>query len=63
MTAGKALPAIPAKCDLGGLTKSAQLGGKLRINGTPAIFFASGERVPGYVPAAEIEKRFAAPGG
>lgn len=63
MTAGKALPAVPAKCDTSGLTKSAQLGGKLRINGTPAIFFASGERVPGYVPAAEIEKRFAAPGG
>ena len=63
MTAGKALPATPAKCDLAGLNKSAQLGGKLRINGTPAIFFANGERVGGYIPAAEIEKRFAAPGG
>jgi thiol:disulfide interchange protein DsbC len=62
MTAGKALPATPAKCDLTGLNKSAQLGGKLRINGTPAIFFANGERVPGYMPAAEIEKRFATPG-
>jgi thiol:disulfide interchange protein DsbC len=48
---------------MAGLNKSTQLGRKLRINGTPAIFFASGERVPGYVPAAEIEKRFAAPGG
>jgi len=63
MTAGKAPPAMPAKCDVSGLNKSAQLGAKLRINGTPAIFFASGERVPGYIPAAEIEKRFAAPGG
>ena len=63
MTAGKALPATPAKCDLAGLNKSAQLGGKLRINGTPAIFFANGERVPGYMPAAEIEKRFAATPG
>lgn len=63
MTTGKALPAVPAKCDITGLKKSAQLGGKLHINGTPAIFFASGERVPGYVPAAEIEKRFAASGG
>jgi hypothetical protein len=45
MTAGKAPPAVPAKCDTSGLNKSAQLGGKLRINGTPAIFFASGERV------------------
>ena len=58
MTAGKAPPAAPAKCDLTGLNKSAQLGGKLRINGTPAIFFANGERVGGYIPAAEIEKRF-----
>ncbi len=58
MTAGKAPPAAPAKCDISGLNKSAQLGGKLRINGTPAIFFAGGERVGGYIPAAEIEKRF-----
>lgn len=58
MTAGKAPPAAPAKCDISGLNKSAQLGGKLRINGTPQIFFAGGERVPGYISAAEIEKRF-----
>ena len=62
MTAGKAPPAASAKCDVAGLNKSAQLGGKLRINGTPAIFFAGGERVGGYIPAAEIEKRFAAGG-
>lgn len=63
MTAGKALPPTPAKCDMAGLDKSRQLGIKLRINGTPAIFFAGGERVPGYIPAAEIEKRFAGTGG
>ncbi|MDP2826922.1 MAG: DsbC family protein [Sulfuritalea sp.] len=63
MTNGKALPAVPAKCDTAGLEKSAQLGRKLRINGTPAIFFASGERVGGYIPAAEIEKRFSTTGG
>jgi thiol:disulfide interchange protein DsbC len=63
MTTGKALPAIPAKCDVAGLNKSAQLGSKLRINGTPQIFFANGERVPGYIPATEIEKRFVATGG
>ncbi|MDK9705073.1 MAG: DsbC family protein [Sulfuritalea sp.] len=59
MTTGKALPAVPAKCDTSGLDKSAQLGRRLRVNGTPAIFFASGERIPGYIPASEIEKRFA----
>lgn len=62
MTAGKQPPAAPAKCDVAGLNRSAQLGGRLRINGTPAIFFAGGERVGGYIPAAEIEKRFAGAG-
>jgi len=63
MTAGKAPPAAPAKCDTAGLDKSAQLGGRLSIRGTPAIFFSTGERVGGYIPAAEIEKRFTATGG
>jgi thiol:disulfide interchange protein DsbC len=63
MTASMALPAIPAKCDTAGLDKSAQLGGRLNIRGTPAIFFATGERVGGYIPPAEIEKRFAPAGG
>jgi thiol:disulfide interchange protein DsbC len=63
MTAGKAPPAAPAKCDIAGLNRSAQLGSRLRINGTPAIVFAGGERVGGYIPAAEIEKRFSGSGG
>ena len=63
MTTGKSLPAVPAKCDIAGLEKSTQLGRRLRIGGTPAIFFASGERVGGYIPAPEIEKRFGATGG
>ena len=62
MTAGKTPAAAPAKCDVSGLNKSAQLGSKLRINGTPHIMFADGERVGGYIPAAEIEKRFAGGG-
>ncbi|AJP47286.1 hypothetical protein PG1C_00225 [Rugosibacter aromaticivorans] len=63
MSSGKTLPAMPAKCDTAGLEKSTELGRKLRINGTPAMFFATGERVGGYIPAAEIEKRFNAKGG
>ncbi len=63
MTTGKTLPAVPAKCDTAGLEKSTQLGRKLRINGTPAIFFANGERIGGYIPAPEIEKRFNGTGG
>jgi thiol:disulfide interchange protein DsbC len=63
MNNGKAPSAAPAKCDTTGLDRSAQLGRKLRINGTPAIFFAGGERVGGYITAVEIEKRFTATGG
>ena len=63
MTNGKTLPVTPAKCDTAGLEKSTQLGRKLRIGGTPALFFSSGERVGGYIPAPEIEKRFVATGG
>jgi thiol:disulfide interchange protein DsbC len=62
MTTGKALPSVPPKCDTAGLDRSAQLGRKLRINGTPHIFFANGERSPGYIPSTEIEKRLAANG-
>lgn len=58
MTANKNPPAVPPKCDLAGLNASAQLGARLRINGTPHIMFGGGERVPGFIPATEIEKRF-----
>jgi thiol:disulfide interchange protein DsbC len=44
------------KCDTAGLDKVTALGQKLRINGTPALFFADGSRVPGYMPAATLEK-------
>lgn len=32
------------------------LGGRLNIQGTPAIIFANGQRIPGYVEAARIEQ-------
>lgn len=63
MNKGRTPPAAPEKCDIAGLEKSAQLGRKLRINGTPALFFAGGERVGGYIPAQEIQKRFDKSGG
>jgi thiol:disulfide interchange protein DsbC len=63
MTANKAIPPAPAKCDIAGLEKSVILGRSLRIRGTPAMYFSNGDTVPGYLPAAEIEKHFAATGG
>lgn len=38
------------------IERNKALAQKLRVNGTPGIFFASNKRVPGYAPAAEIEK-------
>lgn len=32
------------------------LGKKLRVNGTPSLIFADGMQVPGYMPAADLEK-------
>ena len=33
-----------------------QLSSKLNVNGTPALIFADGVLVPGFLPIAEIEK-------
>jgi len=46
---------VAANCDAPN-EKVQALGKKLKINGTPTIFFADGSRVPGYVPAAQIEQ-------
>lgn len=44
------------KCDTSGVDKTLDLGKRLNIRGTPAMFFADGSRVPGYMPAAMLEK-------
>ncbi|HEX7971931.1 MAG TPA: DsbC family protein [Thiobacillus sp.] len=36
------------------------LGNKLKVSGTPTLFFANGQRVPGMVPAAKLEQLLAA---
>lgn len=59
MISGKEIAKPSTKCDMAGLEQSINLGRRLRINGTPALFFGSGERVGGYIPADEIQKRFA----
>lgn len=45
-----------AKCDAASVDKVVDLGRKLNIRGTPTIFFADGSRVPGYMPAAQLEQ-------
>lgn len=45
-----------AKCDAA-IEANVALGRKLRVNGTPAIFLANGERVTGAIPVADLEQR------
>ena len=57
MQEGRALP-NKRDCDTSAVKKTVELGHKLAITGTPTLFFADGERVPGAVPIAQIEKKF-----
>lgn len=51
------VPAL-ARCDTP-IEKNLELGRKYRVNGTPTIIFANGERVPGAIPAEQVEKLLA----
>ena len=56
MIDGKA-PTGKGDCDTTAVRKTIETGRKLAINGTPTIFFADGERIPGAVPPAWIEQK------
>lgn len=56
MVDGKAPPSKD-DCDTTAVTRNQEYGRKLGINGTPTLFFANGERVPGAMPLASIEKK------
>jgi thiol:disulfide interchange protein DsbC len=56
MISGKAAPAAAASCETPN-DKILALGQKLKIQGTPAIFFADGSRIPGAVDQATLEKK------
>lgn len=47
-----------AKCD-NPVQKTIALGQKLKISGTPTIFFADGSRAPGYLSVAQLEQALA----
>ncbi len=51
----------PAKCDVP-LDKLQALGRKYNITGTPTLFLADGNRIGGYVPAAQLEQALARAG-
>ena len=48
------------ECDASALQRNTALARKHRVNGTPAIVFEDGKRVPGAMPLEQIEKQLAA---
>lgn len=58
MVADKPLPSGNG-CDTNALARNIEFGRKHRINGTPALIYADGTRVPGAAEAAQVEKQLA----
>lgn len=48
-----------ASCDTTAITRNLEYGKKLKITGTPTLVFADGSRVPGAIPATQVEKLLA----
>ena len=48
-----------ATCDATAVDRNVEFGRKYKITGTPTVFFADGSRVPGAIPAAQVEKMLA----
>jgi thiol:disulfide interchange protein DsbC len=57
MIKGAAAPRSMGSCDTSALERNVALGKKYRVNGTPALVFEDGKRVPGALPPAEVEKQ------
>jgi thiol:disulfide interchange protein DsbC len=58
MVNGKMAPQAPASCETPN-DKVLALGQKLHIQGTPAIFFTDGSRIPGAVDQKALETKLA----
>ncbi|TFW07739.1 DsbC family protein [Oxalobacteraceae bacterium OM1] len=58
MLKGKAADAAPANCTAPN-DKILALGQKMRITGTPTIFFSDGTRLPGYIDQKTLEAKLA----
>jgi thiol:disulfide interchange protein DsbC len=59
MVNSKAAAPAPESCTANPNEKIFQLGQKLRISGTPTIFFADGTRIPGAIDSKALEGKFA----
>jgi thiol:disulfide interchange protein DsbC len=60
MINGNAAPRSMGNCDVSALQRNMVMAKKHRVNGTPALVFEDGKRVPGALPASEVEKQLAA---
>ncbi|MBX9871960.1 MAG: DsbC family protein [Burkholderiaceae bacterium] len=49
-----------AACDVQAIQRNLAFGQKLKVQGTPTLFFADGSRVPGAIDLAQIEKQLTA---
>jgi thiol:disulfide interchange protein DsbC len=50
------VPSAAGTCDTTAIDKNLQLGSKLGVTGTPTIILADGRRLPGALPADQLEK-------
>jgi thiol:disulfide interchange protein DsbC len=60
MIKGAAPKRTMGQCDITALQRNLALGKKFRVNGTPALVFEDGKRVPGALPADRVEKQLVA---
>jgi thiol:disulfide interchange protein DsbC len=63
MLQGTVPPRTMGKCDSSALARNEVLGRKHKINGTPAIVFEDGRRIPGAMTTEQIEKQLVASRG
>ena len=60
MVDGKLPPKMMGECDASALQRNSALGRKHKVNGTPALVFEDGKRVPGALSLEQLEKQLAA---
>jgi thiol:disulfide interchange protein DsbC len=63
MIKGAAAPRSMGNCDTAALQRNVAMAKKYRVNGTPALVFEDGKRVPGALPPADVEKQLVASRG
>jgi thiol:disulfide interchange protein DsbC len=62
MVDGVAPPKSMGKCDVAALERNVEFGKRHRVQGTPAVVFEDGTRVPGAIPLEQVERTLAAAG-